>query len=54
MVDRESKARYHRNYYAASPGSPFTMSPNDTVDQSITNLIFNFDIVHNRAVRKVI
>lgn len=50
MIDGECKPRQNRYHYTTLPRRPIPVSPYDAVNNGITDIIFNFDIVDNGPI----
>jgi hypothetical protein len=50
VVNRERKARHHREHNTTLPWSILAMSSDNTVNQSVANSVFNLDVVDDSSV----
>lgn len=49
MIDRESEPWKDRYHYAAFPWGPIPVRPYNAMDDSITDVVFNLNVIDNSA-----
>jgi hypothetical protein len=49
VIDREGEAGKDRYHYAAFPRGPILVRPYNAMDDSITDVVFNLNVIDNSA-----